>query len=158
MTFYEEDMVDSGTSNGSFTPTSGAISGIPIVITNPYTSGIDSTYSLVFTADSSIPKNGFIHVKMPDRVTLRPSEVLSDGACTSATLTCTSVDPVENLIIIKTQQLIDAETATTLVITGITNPRSVQPTDVIHIVSFDADGISEIDAGFDVSLTMSELA
>jgi hypothetical protein len=103
MTFFEEDMVDSGTSSGSFTPTSGAITGIPIVVTSPSTSGIDSSYTLVFTADSSIPKNGFIHIQMPDRVGLRPSEVLSDGACTSDTLTCTEVDPDENLIIIKTQ-------------------------------------------------------
>ena len=104
MTFYEEDMVDSGTTpRGSFTPTSGAITGIPILVTNPQTSGIDSTYTLVFTADSSIPKNGFIHINMPDRVQLRPSEVLSDGACTTDNLTCTEVDKEENLIIIKSQ-------------------------------------------------------
>ena len=102
MTFYEDDMVDSGTKAESFTPVSGDITGEPIVITNPLTSGIDSVYTLVFKADSSIPKNGFIHVYMPERVGLRPSEVLSDGACTTETLTCTDVKKDENLIVIKT--------------------------------------------------------
>ena len=41
-TFYEEDMVDTGTSDGSFTPTSGIMTGIPIVVTKPYTSGKES--------------------------------------------------------------------------------------------------------------------
>lgn len=137
MTFFEEDMVDSGTSDGSFKPTSGAISGIPIEITNPLTSGIDSTYTLVFTADSSIPKNGFIHLEMPERIGLRPSEVLSDGACVTDTLTCTDVDPEKNLIVIKSQEVINAATPTTLILMGITNPRSIQPTEVIHVVTFD---------------------
>ena len=95
---------------------------------------------------------------MPKRVTLRPSEVLSDGSCTSEGLTCTEVDTEKNIIIIKTQNLINAMTPTTIILTGITNPRSIQPTDVVHIVSFDADGISEIDAGFDISITMVDLA
>lgn len=103
MTFFEEDMVDSGTSDGSFKPTSGNIKGDPIQITNPLTSGIDSVYTMIFEADSSIPKNGFIHIYMPERVGLRPSEVLSDGACTTENLTCTEVDKEQNLIIIKTQ-------------------------------------------------------
>lgn len=75
MTFFEEDMVDSGVSDGSFKPTSGNIDGKSIDITNPLTSGIDSVYTLVFVADSSIPKNGFIHIYMPERIGLRPNEV-----------------------------------------------------------------------------------
>jgi hypothetical protein len=158
ITYYEEDMVDQGTSDGSFTPTSGSTNYVSIVVVNAATSGINSSYTLVFKSDSSIPKNGFIHIEMPDRIGLRPSEVLSDGSCTSNTLTCTSVDPVTNVIIIKTQEIILAETSTTIVITGITNPRSIQPTQVIHIVTYDADGISEIDAGYDVGVTMDGLA
>jgi len=151
-------MVDAGKSNGSFTPTSGLITGIPVVVQDPITSGTKSKYTLVFTAQSSIPKNGFIHITMPARLVMRPSEVLSDGACTSPTLSCTEVNTEKGLIIIKTQELITAGTATELVITGITNPRSLQPTEVIHMVTFDADGISEIDSGFDIATTMVDLA
>lgn len=43
-------------------------------------------------------------------------------------------------------------------LTGITNPRSIQPTEVVVIKTFDADGISEIDAGFDKSIEMQDLA
>ena len=32
LTYYENDMVDSGTSNGSFTPVSGSITGVPILV------------------------------------------------------------------------------------------------------------------------------
>lgn len=95
---------------------------------------------------------------MPDRLVIRQSEVKSEGSCTSATLTCTFVDPVEGLIIIRTQEIIAADTPTQIVLHGITNPRSVQPTEVIHIVTFDADGISEIDSGFDIGTTMIDLA
>ena len=95
---------------------------------------------------------------MPSRLVMRKSEVQSDGSCTSATLTCKEVDPVKRLIIITTQEIIAADTPTQIELTGITNPRSVQPTDVIRIVTFDADGISEIDSGFNIGTTMIDLA
>lgn len=110
ITYYEEDMVDQGTSDGSFTPTSGNTDFVSIDVTNDDTSGINSVYTLVFISDSSIPKNGFIHIEMPDRIGLRPSEVLSDGSCTSNTLTCTEVNTVKNVIVIKTQEIILAGT------------------------------------------------
>ena len=42
------DVVDTGVSSGSFTPTAGNIGGRPIVITNPVASGINSNYEIVF--------------------------------------------------------------------------------------------------------------
>lgn len=128
LTYYETDMVDTGTSDGSFTPTSGIITGVPINVVDPITNGSNSIYTLVFTPQSSIPKNGFIHIMMPERLVMRESEVQSAGACTSPTLTCTEVDQSKRRIIIKTQEIIAAGTPTSIVIMGITNPRSVQST------------------------------
>ena len=48
LTFFEEDLVDEGTSTGSFTPTPGNIEGRPIIVTNDFTNGKDSVYTLVF--------------------------------------------------------------------------------------------------------------
>ena len=99
-------MVDEGTSDGSFTPVSGIISGKDVQIINPVTSGKDSRYDLSFVPASTIPKNGFITITIPPELQLRPTEVLSDGVCTSATLTCTSVE--NNIITIKTTEVISA--------------------------------------------------
>lgn len=104
----DNDVVDTGESDGSFTPTSGVISGRPIVITNDITSGIDSEYTLVFIPASSIPKNGYIYIYVPERLDLRPSQVTSGGICTTPGYICQQ--PIENnIIIIQTTQVIQAE-------------------------------------------------
>lgn len=91
-TLYETDTVDEGESDGTFTPVSGLISGQPVKVLNPITSGIDSVYDLIFVPESSIPKNGFILIDVPEELALRPSEVMSGGVCTKKTLTCTKVE------------------------------------------------------------------
>lgn len=45
-----------------------------------------------------------------------------------------------------------------IVISGITNPRNIQPTGPFHIITYDADDYSVIDAGFDIDTAMTELA
>ena len=138
-------IVDTGESDGSFTPTSGNIGGRPIIIINPVTSGIDSDYEMIFVPVSSIPKNGFIWIYVPDRLVLRDSETFSDGSCTNPTLSCTEIkrDDADasqygsQIIIIKTTQIIIAGTNVDIVITGITNPRNDQPTGPFHIVTYD---------------------
>ena len=49
-------------------------------------------------------------------------------------------------------------TPTTILLTGITNPRTDESTDFFRIITYDANGISEIDAGFDKSTKMEKLA
>lgn len=46
----------------------------------------------------------------------------------------------------------------TIVITGITNPRNLEPTGPFHIVTYDTNGTSEIDGGFDIDTKMRDLA
>ena len=43
----------------------------------------------------------------------------------------------------------------TMVITGITNPRNVEPTGPFKIVTYDTDGKSAIDDGFDIDTEMT---
>ena len=99
-TFLEDDLVDKGTSDGSYKPTSGSIQGRPIEVTDPVTSGRTSTYKLIFTAASAIPKDGFIEIIVPPTVQLRPTEVFSGGVCTQANLACITVK--DNVIRVKT--------------------------------------------------------
>ena len=53
---------------------------------------------------------------------------------------------------------IPPNTPTTILLTGITNPRTDESTDFFRIITYDANGISEIDAGFDKSTKMEKLA
>ena len=39
-----------------------------------------------------------------------------------------------------------------------TNPRNTEPTGPFRIVTYDEDGVSEIDGGFDIDTKMTELA
>ena len=41
---------------------------------------------------------------------------------------------------------------------GITNPRNVEPTGPFRIITYDIDGISRIDFGFDIDTKMSDLS
>ena len=53
---------------------------------------------------------------------------------------------------------IPPNTPTTIILTGMTNPRTDESTDFFRIITYDANGISEIDAGFDKSTKMVKLA
>ena len=87
---------------------------------------------------------------------MRPTEVFSGGVCTEANLACITV--LNNVIRVKTQVEIPPNTPTTILLTGITNPRTEKPTDFFRIITYDANGLSEIDAGFDKSTKMTKLA
>ena len=80
---------------------------------------------------------------------------LSDGACTVDIFTCTIVG---NVITIKVTQEIPANVPTEIVITGLDNPRNDKPTGPFVFVTFDSDGISEIDSGFNINTQMLDLA
>ena len=102
---------------------------------------------------------------MPTELVLRPTETQSGGVCVTSPFACTDVidnsglEPREpSIIIIKVQERIPAGTATTVAIVGVTNPRNTDVTGVFHIVTFDIDGVSEIDAGFDISTAIKDPA
>jgi len=85
-------MVDQGTSNGSYTPKSGQITGNPITVSVPMTSGTNASYTLVFVPQSAIPKTGIIQILVPVEFVLRPSVIRSGGSCTdSDKYICTDV-------------------------------------------------------------------
>jgi hypothetical protein len=73
-----------------------------------------------------VPKNGFIKVIVPPELILRPTETLSDGACTASTLSCISVK--DNIIWLKTQEIILNNKPMNIVIVGVNNPRNFAPT------------------------------
>ena len=64
-TYYEGFMVDSGVSDGSYTPTSGFIRPINLAVVPDVTSGTESTMTLVFQPQSKVPKNGIIEIVFP---------------------------------------------------------------------------------------------
>jgi len=151
-------MVDSGISDGSFTPTSGNIEGRPIIVTNAITSGIESTYTLIFIPQSAIPKDGVIHIVLPPEITLNPSIIRSGGSCTqNDAFVCTDVLVDQRTIVIQSKEKINGGTSVTINIEGVQNPRSEAPTEVFLVITFDQDGISEIDRGFRVSTQMTTL-
>ena len=150
-------MVGTGESNGTFNAMSGLINGFPVQITNPVTSGINSVYSFEFVLSSSIPRKGIILIEMPEELTLRVSEVYSDGVCAlMSTLTCTSVK--DGVITIQTQEVIYGGSTHVWNVHGINNPRSQMKTGVIKIRTFASNGLSEIDSGFNQDVQMTELA
>ena len=81
--------------------------------------------------------------------------MLSNGVCTVDIYTCTIVG---NVVTIKVTQEIPAQTPTTIEIHGLINPRSDAQTGPFIFVTFDSDGISEIDSGFDISTKIDVLA
>jgi len=131
-------MVDSGTSDGSYTPTSGNIEGRPILVTDAITSGIGSTYTLVFIPASAVPKEGIIHIVLPPQLTLKPSEIRSGGTCTqNDDFICTDVIMTERIVVIQSKKQIDAGSVVTINLTGLQNPRDNAPTDVFVVITFD---------------------
>lgn len=151
-------MVDSGLSDGSYTPTSGNIEGRPILVTDPITSGIDSTYTLTFIPQSAIPKDGVIHIVLPEQLTLYPAIIRSGGSCTqNDAFVCTDVLEDKRTIVIQSKEKISGGSTVTINLTGVKNPRSNAPSDEFLVITFDMDGISEIDRGFRVGVQMQNL-
>ena len=96
---------------------------------------------------------------MPPQLVIIQSAVTSGGVCIAdKTLACTLVDTATRTIWIKTSEILPAGTTYTWQITGITNPRDTRPTSIFIITTFDQDGVSEIDSGFDMTTVMTELA
>ena len=63
----------------------------------------------------------------------------------------------ERTVVIQSKKKIEADSVTTINITGVQNPRSAAPSGEIVVVTFDIDGISEIDRGFNIVVQMKEL-
>lgn len=106
---------------------------------------------------STVPEGGYINIYVPDRLVLRPKEVRSDGVCSDTNFVCEE-DIVNNIIVIKSRQKIKGGSTITFILAGITNPRNVEPTGPFRIITFDTDGKSAIDDGFDIDTEMTELA
>ena len=60
-TTFEGDTVDTGRFE-LFTPTTGVITGQPIVLSAPVTNGVTSNYDLVIVTQSAIPAEGIIEI------------------------------------------------------------------------------------------------
>ena len=82
----------------------------------------------------------------------------SGGVCTNPKLACLSVDPDTRIIKIKTQEEIPQGMPFNFELVGLDNPRSLNPTGVFHLVTYDVDGTSVIDSGYDVNTVMTEIA
>ena len=148
-------LIDEGTSDPNLViPESGDIAGNTIVVTNDVTSSTTSSFTFVFQQESQIPKDGFIYITVPEELVLRDSEVQSGGSCTNnPKFICTDVK--NNVIIIKVQELIPANQPVTIVLEGITSPRSDTSTSTFIFTTFDSDGKSEIATGYDKVVVMT---
>ena len=69
-------LVDEGTFSGSFTPTVSTIVGM-VYVDPPVTMSNKSKYTLNISYNQFI--DGYIVIKVPSALTLRPSEILSSG-------------------------------------------------------------------------------
>ena len=105
-----------------------------------------------------MPEDGIIHIILPPELTIFPAILRSGGSCTqNDDFVCTDVIMNERTVVIQSKKKIEADSVTTINITGVQNPRSAAPSGEIVVVTFDIDGISEIDRGFNIVVQMKEL-
>ena len=75
-------MIDSTTTTSSFVATPGyIIASGNILIDSPTNYRDSSVYTLIFTAPSSIPFNGFMHIRFPPELTLDRDQTVDSGVC-----------------------------------------------------------------------------
>ena len=63
----------------------------------------------------------------------------------------------ENIVKAKVLQPIPAGDEIIFVLSGVTNPRTTEATGPFHLKTYDIDGISEIDSGYDLTVAMTKL-
>ena len=89
---------------------------------------------------------------------IKTADVMSGGVCTNPKLACLEVNPETRIIRIKTQEEIPTGMPYTFELVGLDNPRSLNPTAGFHLTTYDVDGTSPIDTGYDVNTVMNEIS
>ena len=123
--FYQVDTLALST---SFTGTTGVISSSKdMEISNPVTNGLDSIYTLTFITENDIPANGFIQVIAPSQITIDINTTKAKGTC--AVRKCTEQTTRTQIVYLIDEQT-PAGTEIEILIGGMVNPRSFQPSDL----------------------------
>jgi hypothetical protein len=145
-------VVDQSTASKSYTATVGAITAVGSVqIDNPANAVSAATYTLNFILQDALIPSGFLSVKMPPELVLNPSSTQSSGSC--KTYFCSYVD--NSTVTFLIQNGLPANQTLSIVIAGVKNPRSFKPTGNITLRTFDVDGVTTIDIGYNKSAQMT---
>jgi hypothetical protein len=109
-----------------------------------------------FILESRVPISGYYKVNFPEEIKLDISTTFSTGSCRD--LTCVGGDE-HNLLVLLSDDDPDkfkAGSEQTLIVGGVTNPRSFKETGPITIISADTNPDYSIDTGYSTTVIMEE--
>jgi hypothetical protein len=154
--FEEYFTVDKSTFPSSYTPEPGAISGEgQIVIDEPRNNAVGTTYKFSFKLESSVPSQGYLLLQFPEEVKIDASTARSQGDC--KVIFCTEVTDHDVRFLIPKHKAgeFSAGQTVTLSVSGVYNMRSFKPSSEFKITTFDVDGRSKIDIGYNLKSELS---
>lgn len=138
--------------SSSYTATTGLLSADKnLSIDNPLNFAENTAYLFSFSEDSVVPKNGYLKIDFPANLVFNPNLTLTTKTC--ATTTCTLFQ--NSSIIIKTTEQTNKSQSVLVTLGGIKNPRSFMPSQTFIITSYDTDGASLIDIGYNQNVATS---
>lgn len=151
--------VDSGSMATSFVADPGKITSSPteaITIEKSVNDFNAAVYTMKFVLESRVPISGYYKVQFPPQIKLDISTTFSTGSCRD--LTCVAGDEHSLLVLLSSDDAdkFAAGTTQTLIVGGVTNPRSMKETEGIVITSTDTNPDYSIDTGYNFKVTMEE--
>ena len=121
--------IDTGTATNDTIVTAGTLTSLTVnTVSGTYKAGITEDYTIAFTTDNPIPVGGRI------RVTFDSDYDLSAGAYSSGNAE-SSVSYSDNVLIITLGTAVNADTAVSIVVSGIRNPTTLQTTTAASITT-----------------------
>ena len=122
-----------------------------LTIDSPVNNKEGTIYTFSYTEASMVPAGGFIDISFPNDIQFDSVQILQLGTC--ADTYCSMV--ADRIIRIQTTEQTARNTKITVHIGGIKNSRSFKPSGTFGIITYDTDGVSKIDIGYNQNVATS---
>jgi hypothetical protein len=126
-----------------------------ITIDNPLNYLDNAIYTFTFSEVSMVPKDGYIRIDFPADVKFNNELILKTATCDPALTRCEISDHSTQSIRIQTIKEVAKSEEVVVSLGGIKNARSYIPSGSFEITTFDTDGVSLIDNGYNKNIATS---
>jgi hypothetical protein len=138
-------VIDTMSAPNSFTATPNIIdSSGQIIVQDPTNYKDNVRWTFVFSPPSAIPKLGHVQLDFPSSFKINQTNACVNCKWTSNTSVVFTLQSSSS----KNQEL-------SFTVDGVKNPRSFMPTPSFRVTTYDTDGLSTIDTGFNVNTAMT---